>query len=591
MPKYVFNKNNLNEVEKLIRRRIDIYDKYFGKVALVHKNMISFDGKNIDVRDFLNMSYVLAYKNPLMSDLEFEEEVKKFHDAITPKMTREELEFHRKTLIQYNKMAREENLKNLAKYKKEADDYEASQYDKNGNKIAGVINTAKLAHLREKSKPEGVEKIFNEVNAVLEKEDFSEADFYEVALSNSLSKEYVRDVCKNNFVKLCKNGYQYIEMLDNFRTDMIQNIDSYDSNKMEDTYKMVVFSLLSQTYKVKTEEFRGIIERDSKTLDKFKYKEIIDKKGFDIIDDILEDCMGLGFKPNGLSSLTVVSAGADKKKSELEKEITTKARKITNTWTSGKVEFELLKSDYELVKEADKYLKNLNNRQIAKKFTDKVNDSFSGLVKALRNVTLSDANARPRVGVEPYQTIFIDGKPLNQIEPLKTYCKNVKVGNPLNSYKSAISDAILLKSLLEGGHHITCVRFTEFRNKLYTDIIPIHVNVSQKDYMASKSKWYRFWHGKRDIQAHLDKKTDSISKAKIAEFDKSTKSYLESYSKDYYSNNLIVEGTQLDEELGRSLSLDKKELDINLELEDKVDNKDINLEGLDKQLDNNLIKK
>ena len=92
-------------------------------------------------------------------------------------------------LIQYNKIAREENLKNLAKYKKEADDYEASQYDKNGNKIAGVINTAKLAHLREKSNPEGVEKIFNEVNDILNKEDFSEADFYEVALSNSLSKE------------------------------------------------------------------------------------------------------------------------------------------------------------------------------------------------------------------------------------------------------------------------------------------------------------------------------------------------------------------------------------------------------------------
>ena len=590
MPKYVFNKDNLKEVEKLIKRRIDIYDKYFSKIALVHKNMITFDGKSIDVRDFLNMSYVLAYKNPLMSDLEFEEEVKKFHDAITPKMTKEELEFHRKTLIQYNKIAREENLKNLAKYKKEADDYEASQYDKNGNKIAGVINTAKLAHLREKSNPEGVEKIFNEVNDILNKEDFSEADFYEVALSNSLSKEYLSDVSKNNFVKMCKTGYQYMEMLDNFRTDMIQNIDSMDSNKMEDTYKMVVFGLLSQTYKVKSLEFKGIIERDAKTLDKFKYKEIIDKKGFDIIEDILEDCMGLGFKPNGVSSLTVVSAGADKKKSELDKEIATKARKITNTWTTGKVEFELLKSDYELVKEADKYLKNLNNRQIAKKFTDKVGNSFSGLFNALKNVTLSDANSRPRVAGELYQTIFIDGKPLEQIEPLKTYSKNVKAGNPLNGYKTAISEAILLKSLLEGGHHITCVRFTEFRNKLYTDIIPIHVNVNQKDYMASKSKWYRFWHGKRDIQAYLDKKTDSISKAKIEEFNKSTKSYLDSYSKEYYSNSVVVAGAKLDEEIGRSLGLDKKELDINLELGNKVDNSDIVLDGLDKQLDNNLIK-
>ena len=590
MPKYVFNKDNLKEVEKLIKRRIDIYDKYFSKIALVHKNMITFDGKSIDVRDFLNMSYVLAYKNPLMSDLEFEEEVKKFHDAITPKMTKEELEFHRKTLIQYNKMAREENLKNLAKYKKEADDYEASQYDKNGNKIAGVINTAKLAHLREKSNPEGVEKIFNEVNDILNKEDFSEADFYEVALSNSLSKEYLSDVSKNNFVKMCKTGYQYMEMLDNFRTDMIQNIDSMDSNKMEDTYKMVVFGLLSQTYKVKSLEFKGIIERDAKTLDKFKYKEIIDKKGFDIIEDILEDCMGLGFKPNGVSSLTVVSAGADKKKSELDKEIATKARKITNTWTTGKVEFELLKSDYELVKEADKYLKNLNNRQIGQKFTDKVGNSFSGVFNALKNVTLSDANSRPRVAGELYQTIFIDGKPLEQIEPLKTYSKNVKAGNPLNGYKTAISEAILLKSLLEGGHHITCVRFTEFRNKLYTDIIPIHVNVNQKDYMASKSKWYRFWHGKRDIQAYLDKKTDSISKAKIEEFNKSTKSYLDSYSKEYYSNSVVVAGAKLDEELGRSLGLDKKELDINLELGNKVDNSDIVLDGLDKQLDNNLIK-
>lgn len=589
MPKYVFNKDNLKEVEKLIQRRIDIYDKYFPKIALVHKNMITFDEKSIDVRDFLNMSYVLAYKNPLMSDLEFEEEVKKFHDAITPKMTKEELEFHRKTLIQYNKMAREENLKNLAKYKKEADDYEASQYDKNGNKIAGVINTAKLAHLREKSNLEGVEKIFNEVNDILNKEDFSEADFYEVALSNSLSKEYLSDVSKNNFVKMCKTGYQYIEMLDNFRTDMIQNIDSMDSNKMEDTYKMVVFGLLSQTYKVKSLEFKGIIERDSKTLDKFKYKEIIDKKGFDIIEDILEDCMGLGFKPNGVSSLTVVSAGADKKKSELDKEIATKARKITNTWTTGKVEFELLKSDYELVKDAEKYLKNLNNRQIAKKFTDKVGNSFSGLFNALKNVTLSDANSRPRVAGELYQTIFIDGKPLEQIEPLKTYSKNLKAGNPLNGYKTAISEAILLKSLLEGGHHITCVRFTEFRNKLYTDIIPIHVNVSQKDYMASKSKWYRFWHGKRDIQAYLDKKTDSISKAKIEEFNKSTKSYLDSYSKEYYSNSVVVDGAKLDEEIGRSLGLDKKELDINLELGNKVDN-NIALDGLDKQLDNNLIK-
>ena len=590
MPKYVFNKDNLKEVEKLIKRRIDIYDKYFSKIALVHKNMITFDGKSIDVRDFLNMSYVLAYKNPLMSDLEFEEEVKKFHDAITPKMTKEELEFHRKTLIQYNKIAREENLKNLAKYKKEADDYEASQYDKNGNKIAGVINTAKLAHLREKSNPEGVEKIFNEVNDILNKEDFSEADFYEVALSNSLSKEYLSDVSKNNFVKMCKTGYQYMEMLDNFRTDMIQNIDSMDSNKMEDTYKMVVFGLLSQTYKVKSLEFKGIIERDAKTLDKFKYKEIIDKKGFDIIEDILEDCMGLGFKPNGVSSLTVVSAGADKKKSELDKEIATKARKITNTWTTGKVEFELLKSDYELVKEADKYLKNLNNRQIAKKFTDKVGNSFSGVFNALKNVTLSDANSRPRVAGELYQTIFIDGKPLEQIEPLKTYSKNVKAGNPLNGYKTAISEAILLKSLLEGGHHITCVRFTEFRNKLYTDIIPIHVNVNQKDYMASKSKWYRFWHGKRDIQAYLDKKTDSISKAKIEEFNKSTKSYLDSYSKEYYSNSVVVAGAKLDEEIGRSLGLDKKELDINLELGNKVDNSEIALDGLDKQLDNNLIK-
>ena len=590
MPKYVFNKDNLKEVEKLIKRRIDIYDKYFSKIALVHKNMITFDGKSIDVRDFLNMSYVLAYKNPLMSDLEFEEEVKKFHDAITPKMTKEELEFHRKTLIQYNKIAREENLKNLAKYKKEADDYEASQYDKNGNKIAGVINTAKLAHLREKSNPEGVEKIFNEVNDILNKEDFSEADFYEVALSNSLSKEYLSDVSKNNFVKMCKTGYQYMEMLDNFRTDMIQNIDSMDSNKMEDTYKMVVFGLLSQTYKVKSLEFKGIIERDAKTLDKFKYKEIIDKKGFDIIEDILEDCMGLGFKPNGVSSLTVVSAGADKKKSELDKEIATKARKITNTWTTGKVEFELLKSDYELVKEADKYLKNLNNRQIGKKFTDKVGNSFSGVFNALKNVTLSDANSRPRVAGELYQTIFIDGKPLEQIEPLKTYSKNVKAGNPLNGYKTAISEAILLKSLLEGGHHITCVRFTEFRNKLYTDIIPIHVNVSQKDYMASKSKWYRFWHGKRDIQAYLDKKTDSISKAKIEEFNKSTKSYLDSYSKEYYSNSVVVAGAKLDEEIGRSLGLDKKELDINLELGNKVDNSEIALDGLDKQLDNNLIK-
>lgn len=589
MPKYLFNKNNIKEVEKLLTQRQEIYEKYFNQGADVYKHLTTFYGNSIDARDFRNMAYFLAYKNPLMSNEEFEEEVKKFHDAVTPTFTKDELEFHRKTLIQLAKIEHEEDLKNVEKYKKEALEYE--EYGKN---YPGSTNKAKLKGLKDKSDPKNINQKFEECLNMLNKEDFSEADFYNVVRIYAVGKDYLNEVSKTNFKKLFNKGYKYIEELDNFRSEMLLNIDSMDSNKIEDSYKMVVFGLLSQTYRVKGQEFKGAIDREIKTLDKFKFKEENDNRAHQIIDDINSDCHELGFDPKAFSSLTVSSDGSYSDKSLEYIEIQTKSRKIVNSMLDGRVEFELLKSDYELVKKAKKYLKNLNNPNLAKAFTTKSNDSFKLLAKSLSRVTETDTSARPRAGVEFYQTIFVDGKPLHEIEPLKSYIQNMDERDDRTVYKAPIAEAILLKSMLEGGHHITCARFTEFRNKLYTDIVPIHVNVNQNDYMQSKGRWYRFWHGKRDIQAHLDEKMQKISKSKIEEYNKITKSYLDSYTKEYYSNTIVIQSKSNDISLGNLLGLDKKELDVNLDLNLDLNNNlkepELNLNELDKKLDNNLIK-
>lgn len=585
MPKYLFNKNNIKEVEKLLTQRQEIYEKYFNQGADVYKHLTTFYGNSIDARDFRNMSYFLACKNPLMSNEEFEEEVKKFHDAVTPTFTKEELEFHRKTLIQIAKIEKEEDLKNIEKYKREAIEYEEQR-----KKFPLSTNPAKLKSLQEKADPKSINKKYEDVLNMLNKEDFSESDFYNVVRTYAVGKEYLNEVSKTNFKKLFDKGYKYIEELDNFRSEMLLNIDSMDSNKVEDSYKMVVFGLLSQTYRVKTEEFKGAIDREIKTLDKFKFKEENDNRAHQIIDDINSDCHELGFEPKAFSSLTVSSDGSYNDNSLVYKEIQTKSRKIVNSMLDGRVEFELLKSDYELVKAAKSYLKNLNSDRLSKAFTSKSNESFKLLAKSLSRVTNTDASARPRAGVEFYQTIFVDGKPLNEIEPLKSYIKNMDERDDRRVYKAPIAEAILLKSMLEGGHHITCAKFTEFRNKLYTEIIPIHVNVNQEDYMASKGRWYRFWHGRRDIQAHLDGKMKKISESKIEEYNKSTKSYLDSYTKEYYSNSLVIRSKANDISLGNLLGLDKKELDVNLDLNNNVNEPELDLNELNKKLDNNLIK-
>lgn len=557
MPKYLNNKENFLKTVELIKKRQQIINKYFKDYDPIFLN-ITCCNKELDTRDFINMSYALCINNPQMEDSLFEEEVKKLKDAFTPKFTKEELEAKRKKFNELNEAKYKSDLEHIEENKNKALEYEASKLTKPHS-----FFKQKLKDLQDLANKDLIEERYKKAQEILNKEEFSELDLYKLNEEYGLGKDYIENLKKDNFIKISNKALPYVLDLKKFRQDMVENINSLNPDSLSDTYKMVSFALLCQTNSVKGKEFKVQLDNQLKSIENFKKDEELNVKAEVIQNEIGSDFVEYNFNANDVSSLTLGNALVARENNERQIRVNRSIDKVNKTYFEGKIEFELQKEDYDLSKKLNKYLKNVYDFKQADNLRKMVSRGFGTIAENLANRTLSDIHTRDKLHQSWPDTTFIDGKPLTEIEPLKGFLAS---GNEeIGRYHLTIASAILLKSMIEGKHRITTTRYSYFKGELNTEIIPIHVNHDKDAYLASKNRFYRFFHKYMNVQKHFDKMFDKSSKNSV-KYDNLSNTFLDKYKTILLDNKSLKEEKANYERIEKALIENAKnqvEIDLN----------------------------
>ncbi len=567
MPKYFKNKKAFDEATKLIEKRAELFRSLVTKeMEEAFNNILTEKGttSTLDDRDLLNMSYMLALDNPLMSDRAFEELALQMIDVFTPKTTSEELEIHKNKLIEEAKLNYENKLANIDKKKEEYEKYKKVEH----------LNKTKLEWLKNDSDINYIENEYKEILEKLNKKDFTINDLYTISSDYNFARNYIENLNRYNFKKISKTCAPYLDMLSNVRIFMSQNGQNLDFNKTEDCYKMISYGYLAQTFEIKSKEFKSYFTKDLNTLEACKEYERIDTKSSKVLYEIGRDFVELKFNANDPKYTTLTlgnfnQALCETPQGRLDNE---DYYNIVTSESDGKIELNLREDSYKLLSDIKKYLKNPDSPKF-EELPNKIYNAIANSVNSLIVQGSSDQIVSRNVNLEIEDKIYIDGKALSSLEPLK----NLKSRD--NQYHS-LAKALLIKNILEGKHYIALSKFYEVKGKVVTDIVPIHVNHNKEAYLESRNFLYRFFHKRMNVQKYFDKKS-SFKQEKI-----------DLFNKEIIKNNLNVD-SENKEYLTRKADEHKKFSPVSYaeferELNSKLNKEDLNLK-IKEDLKDNII--
>lgn len=574
MPKYFKNKKAFDQATKLIEKRANLFRSLVTKeMEEAFNNILTEKGatSTFDDRDLLNMSYMLALDNPLMSDRAFEEMALQMIDAFIPKTTSEELEIHKNKLIEEAKLNYEKKLANIDKKKEEYEKYKKVEH----------LNKTKLEWLKNDSDINYIENEYKEIIEKLNKKDFTLNDLYTVSSDYNFGRNYIENLNRLNFKKISKTCAPYLDMLSNVRIFMSQNGQNLDFNKTEDCYKMISYGYLAQTFEIKSKEFKTYFAKDLHTLEDYKEYERIDTKSSKVLYEIGRDFVELKFNANDPKYTTLTLGNFNQPLCE-----TPQGRRdneeyydIVTSEDDGKVELNLREDSYKLLSDIKKYLKNPNSSKF-KKLPDKIYNCVANSVNSLIVQGSADQIVSRNVNLEIEDKIYIDGKALSSLEPLK----NLKTRD--NQYHS-LAKGLLIKNILEGNHYIALSKFYEVKGKVVTDIVPIHVNHNKEAYLESRNFLYRFFHKHMDVQKYFDNKS-SFKQEKIELFNKEiikNNLSVDSKNKEYLTQKADehkkfspVSYAEFEREFNSKLNKDNLNLKIKEDLKDNIINTNIEID-------------
>lgn len=556
MPKYFVNKETFIESTKIIEKRMNLF---YDVIEETPKNFELFKvcKVNFDDRDLLNMSYILSRNNPNLTDEEFKNEVKKMLDAFSPKFNKEELKKYKEDLLKINEEEYKNNLDNISLAKEKAAEYEKVAYH----------SLTRLNDLKKKADPNFIKERYQNILNILNKEDFNESDLLKISNDYNLAKKYIDQIKETKYKSVCLSAKNYLDDLTNLQIEVSENIDKYDTNKLEDCYTLVSAGFMCQTFSTKYEEFETYYEAKINSIEEADKAEKYYATSMDVEKNIGIDFIELGYDSQKFSKLTLGNLGIALagEKNKVLKWQNEAAYKIARTKVDGKIELDLHESNYSILKQVKKALKNVNNKKNISKIRSCIKDTIGEELDNLFPLGSRDLKLSRKLDTKLFDNIFIDGVPLSNIEPLKSMDKN-------NRNYNLIANAMFLKYSLEGNKYLATTKFNNYANKLDVKIVPIHINHNKDGYLKSRNFLYRLFFSKMDVQKHFDNKM-KYNKEQISKFNQdiklNTNKYVEKYSEIYTkesSKNPVFESKLLDSLKEKRTESNEKEVNIKKEV-------------------------
>ena len=539
MPKYKFKyittNKNLETIKSTLLVKLSTYNQIMTEKRIAMFDLIQSNTSYIDNRDFLNISYLLNIDKPLETGLSYTESVINMIEDFTPKFSDKELFDLKKSLQD------EVNRK-----------YQNNEFDKDEN-----TNLAK----------------YYDTLSDFSKDKMSFEDLCFISVKHKLTTPLFKDACKDAFNRIQTKATYYLDLLDNFEKEVVNNINNYKKDGLFDNYKLVVFALLEQTITTKKKEFKNYYDSKINSLETKVEEEDIHLLSDSIHYDVAKDLTNYKFNLNQLSKLTLGALsliGCEQYDSDLPWQ-NEQRFKIQSSLIKGRVELDMHESNYSLNKIGLRYLSDLNhnsNNPLTKKereyFEEKMQNTLANQISNFLISEMSDERISTYLGVFGYNKIYIDGVRITEIEPLKTFIKNDKTNTRVQQFAAS---SILLNAIVEGNHYITTLRFNEYNNKLVTDIVPIHINHNKSGYMQTQNIFKRIFSFLFNVQKNYDNKEIKDENI-INNYNNMIRENIKSFERKYDElNNINQEiNNKLKNDLNNVLDLDKSvnnDLDIN----------------------------
>ncbi len=546
MPKYFNNPETFKKATDIIKKRHELYYDVYDKVV-THKEFdnIETSNKNFDKRDLLNMSYLISLNKPDITDEEYKAEVEKLLRAFMPTYTKEELAKIKEDLKEEAKKAYEDKLAHIEDKKKKAEEYAKTDY----------YIPERLNKLLNETKPEYLKNQLDEALAYLDKDEFNYEDIFDFNKKFSIAGKYVGSIRRNNYLRILKTAGPYIDNLDNLKLEVINNLNNYDTNKLDDCYKLIAFSYQAQTSEVKAQEFKTYLEKSYKSIEEFKKIEAINVKICKINVDMCHDYIDYDFHMNDYTKISMGNySQALQSRSAKVGKLDEALSKIASSKYDGKIEFDMPSEAYEVRSKTESYFKN-HNEGILEKQGSTLKDTFGGLISEFATRGTTDIEVQRTAKIELIDRIYIDGKALSAQDELKD--------EPKDRDFSKKAYMLLAKKMFEGNHYIAATRYTNFKGKASMDIIPVHVNHDKDAYLKSKGFFFRLFHPFINVQKRFDDRF-KVSEDNVAKYNDMIKEDFK-HIKTAFEENYEAELSDDVKELNKAV---RKEL--NVDLSDKV---------------------
>lgn len=496
--------DNVNKIKEILTRKYKWFKEILNDDVVTMLQTCYTERGSVDSRDLVILSYAYNMDKPDIEEDEYKAALRTLVSAFSPRLSFDELDDIIASIRERAEIEREEQLARVDNLDKIAEAHK-KEYGMDERYFTLIRYSTK----------EAIEERYDNIMKELEKPDLNFTSLVKIAKKYHVEKTKIQAYAYNHYKDTIENAHEYLDFLDDFKKEMLDNMNNLDPNGLVDNYKCIIFAMLTQTNATKREEYKSYYDSKVKNID-----EKIEVENIHIETDlpqyiIAKDMRAFNFNAQLYSELTLGSEGMIRSIEDdpiLEWQYEEKMR-VQSSICKGRMEFTLHHSFYNIYNKASRYLetfKDIENQvnpldgEELSEFKYQIHETFGTQVANTTLLETSDSQVTSKVGISAYEKFFVDGVQLKEKEPLKSFI----LKEPENS--RAIMDltcTMLMNAVMEGRHHITYVRLKEYNGEFGFDIIPVKFIHNKEAYVESKTNWWsRFW----AKFTNLDKKYEKL---------------------------------------------------------------------------------
>lgn len=495
---------NVNKIKEILTNKYKWFKEIVNDDVVTMLQACYTERGSVDSRDLVILSYAYNMDKPEITESEYKIALRTLVNAFTPRLSFDELDDIIASIRERAEIEREEQLARVDNLDKIAE----------AHKKEHGMDERYFTLIRYSTK-EAIEERYDNIMKELNNPDLNFTSLVNIAKKYHVEKTKIQAYAYNHYKDTIENAHEYLDFLDDFKKEMVDNMDNLDPNGLVDNYKCIIFAMLTQTNATKREEYKSYYDSKVKNMD-----EKIEVENIHIETDlpqyiIAKDMRAYNFNAQLYSELTLGSEGMVRSIEDdpiLEWQYEEKMR-VQRSICKGRMEFTLHDSFYNIYNKAARYLETFKDPEDQvnpleddelSEFKYQIHETFGTQVANTTLLETSDSQVTSKVGICAYEKFFVDGVQLKEKEPLKSFI----LKDPENS--RAIMDltcTMLMNAVMEGRHHITYVRLKEYNGEFGFDIVPVKFIHNKEAYVESKTNWWsRLW----AKFTNLDKKYEKL---------------------------------------------------------------------------------